>query len=389
MLIGCPRERKADEYRVGLTPGGVKLLHVNGHTVRIEAGAGVGSGYSDRSYREAGAEIAGTLAEIYAADIVIKVKEPIPEEYPLLNSKTLLFCYLHLAAIPQLADVLVKQQVTAVAFETITADDGSLPLLTPMSMVAGRLAVQVGAACLQKDHGGKGILLPGLPGVHPGRVVIIGGGVVGHAALQVAVGFGARVTVLDTNAATLRHLDTIFSGRIETVVATPDNIADVVQESDLLIGAVLVPGAKAPKVVTRAMLATMEPGSVAVDVAVDQGGCFETTKPTTHSRPTYVEEGVIHYAVANMPSIVSRTSTIGLANATFPVLLRLAANPVSALREPHIANGLMSTGGAIVHPKVAEALGFQLHGGNSATAPVHEKPSAGPTVISSTDEKRF
>lgn len=360
MRIGCPRERKTDEFRVALTPEGAAALVRDGHQVRVEMGAGLGAGFSDAAYIAAGAEIAPDFAAIYASDLVIKVKEPVAEEYDLLRQGTALFCYLHLAAVPALAKVLVRERVTAVAFETITARDGSLPLLAPMSMVAGRLAVQVGATTLQKDHGGKGVLLSGLPGVPPAHVVVFGGGSVGQSALRVAVGMGARVTLVDINPSVLARVDALYAGRIETLAGPHDWVEAAVADADLLIGAVLVPGALAPKVVTRKMIAAMAPGSVAVDVSVDQGGCFETTHATTHRQPTYVEEGVVHYAVANMPSLTARTSTLGLANATFPVLRRLAADFEGTLNDPYVHEGLTTRGGVVVHPRVAEALRNQI-----------------------------
>jgi alanine dehydrogenase len=362
MRIGCPRERKAEEFRVALTPHAVAELRKAGHDVLLETGAGTGAGFSDDAFSRAGARIAATEAEVFACDLVIKVKEPIAEEYALLRAETVLFCYLHLAAVPALADELLKRRVTAIAFETITADDGSLPLLMPMSMAAGRLAVQIGATCLQKEQGGKGLLLAGLPGVPPAHVLILGAGTVGRAALQSAVGLGARVTVVDRNPAVLQNLDAIYAGRIETLTPTEESLTIAVRSADLVIGAVLIPGAKAPRLVTRKMVKSMEAGSVIVDVSVDQGGCIETTRVTSHHAPTYVEEGVVHYAVPNMPSLVSRTTTQALSNATLPVLLALAQGVGLALQDRHIHAGLTTDGGAIVHPKVAEALA----GGQSA-----------------------
>jgi alanine dehydrogenase len=356
MRIGCPKERKVEEYRVGLTPAGVKALTQDGHEVRVETGAGDGCGFADALYTQAGAQLVASAAEAYDADLVIKVKEPIAAEYELLREEGMLFAFLHLAAVPELAQALQRRRVTAVAFETITSPDGTLPLLAPMSMVAGRLAVQAGATALQRNHGGKGVLLPGLPGVPPAHVVIIGGGMAGRSALQMAVGAGARVTLLDINPAALRHLDAQYAGRVETATASAENLERLVPHADLLIGAVLIPGARAPHLVSRAVIAKMEPGSVAVDVSVDQGGCFETTRPTTHRDPTYVEAGVVHYAVTNMPSIVARTSTLGLADVTLPILRRLARDPAQALADKHIGDGVNVRGGKIVHPAVAAAL---------------------------------
>lgn len=370
MRIGCPRERKDDEFRVALIPSHVRALVSLGHTIVVERGAGLGSGFEDAQYAAAGAILSDGLEDVYGSDLVIKVKEPVPEEYPYLRKETLLFAFLHLAAAPELAHVLLRQKVTAIAFETITGPGGTLPLLIPMSTVAGRLAVQAGATALQRDRGGKGVLLSGVPGVPPAHVVILGAGTVGRSALQMAVGLGARVTVIDVSSAALREVDGRYAGRVETLLVTPETgavsegvFARRVVSADLLIGAVLVPGARAPKLVSRALLRQMEPGSVVVDVSVDQGGCFETTQPTTHHAPTYVEEGVIHYAVANMPSIVARTSTLGLAAVTFPVLKKLVATNavLSTLRaDADLRNGLTTFDGAIVRPEVAASLGLPL-----------------------------
>ncbi len=358
MRIGCPRERKTDEFRVALTPDAVAALRADGHEVILERGAGLGAGLRDEAYEAAGARI-GDEEAVWGAELVVKVKEPIPDEYARLRRETLLFCFLHLAAVPRLAQVLVDQRVTAVAFETVTDADGSLPLLTPMSMVAGRLSVQVGATAMQKNHGGRGLLLSGLPGVPRAHVVILGAGVVGRSAMQMAIGLGARVSVLDIQPAVLRDVDLHAGGRVESVFASAPNVARYVAMADLLIGAVLVPGARAPHLVSRETLRMMAPGSVAVDVAVDQGGCFETTRPTTHREPTYVEDEVIHYAVANMPSITARTSTLALVDAVLPWLRVLAADPEGALRShAGLREGLTTWNGAVVHPRVAESLGM-------------------------------
>ncbi len=361
MRIGCPREKKAEEYRVALTPQGVRSLCGDGHQVVVEAGAGFGAGFSDESYLTAGARVVDTAAEVYGTDLVVKVKEPIAEEYGLLRHDTAVFCYLHLAANPELARVLIARRVTAIAFETITSSEGGLPLLAPMSMVAGRLSVQVGAESMQTDRWGRGLLLSGLPGVEPAHVVILGAGTVGRSALQIAVGMGARVTVLDVSTEALRAVDDQYDGRVQTMPALENHVAEAVRRADLVIGAVLVPGARAPVVVTREMIRSMTRGSVVVDVAVDQGGCFETTRPTTHHAPTYLEEGVIHYAVSNMPSLTARTSTLGLADVTLPVLRRLARDPLAAMRDDeHLANGLTTYNGAVVQPVVSESLGLPL-----------------------------
>lgn len=325
MIVGLPREIKDNESRVGLVPSGVHALVQDGHRVLVERSAGEGSGISDVEYMDLGGEIVPSAADVYArADMVVKVKEPVGPECDMLREGQVLFTYLHLAPAPQLTKVLLKRKVTAIAYETIRLANGSLPLLTPMSEVAGRMAVQVGAYYLQKPHGGRGELLGGVPGVPPANVVILGGGTVGANATKMAVGHGARVTVIDRDADRLRYLDDIFFGQIETLMSNPFNIQDSVAKADLLIGAVLVVGAEAPKLVTRKMISTMKKGAVVVDVAVDQGGCFETTRPTTHSEPTFVVDGVVHYCVANMPGAVPRTSTFALTNVTLPYARRLA-----------------------------------------------------------------
>ena len=325
MIVGCPKEIKNNENRVGLTPAGVKALVMAGHTVLVEAGAGLGSGFTDAEYNSAGAKLVeGAKAVFDGAEMIIKVKEPQKIEIEAMKESTLLFTYLHLAPDPEQTKDLLAKKITGVAYETITDTQGKLPLLTPMSEVAGRMAVQVGAQYLQKTHGGRGMLLGGVPGVPPAHVVVLGGGVVGINAIKIAVGMGARVTVLDKSLQTLRYLDDIFGNRIETLWSSDAHVEEVLPSADLVIGAVLVPGAAAPRLITKAMLKLMKQGSVIVDVAVDQGGCVETTHATTHADPIYFVDGVLHYGVANMPGAVPRTSTIALTNATLPYALKLA-----------------------------------------------------------------
>ena len=325
MLIGIPKEIKNNENRVAITPAGVLTLINAGHTVMIESTAGMGSGFMDSDYESAGATIYSTPEEIWTkADMIMKVKEPLHEEYKYFRPGLILFTYLHLAACPELTKVLVDSEVFSIAYETVTSGK-SLPLLTPMSEVAGRMAVQLGAQFLENPHGGKGILLGGVPGVKRGKVTIIGGGVVGTNAAKIAIGLGADVTILDLNPDRLRELDDIFGNQVTTIISNPFNIATAVAESDLVIGAVLIPGAKAPKLVTDTMVQAMTPGSVIVDVAIDQGGIFETVDHiTTHDQPTYIKHGVVHYAVANIPGAVPRTSTIALTNVTIPYALEIA-----------------------------------------------------------------
>jgi len=325
VIVGLPKEIKDNEYRVGLTPAGVRALTDAGHQVNVEKNAGEGSGFDDALYQKAGAQIIDSADDIWAgADLIVKVKEPIAPEYPLMREGQLLFTYLHLAPDHELTDQLIKRKVTGIAYETITDRRGGLPLLTPMSEVAGRMAIQVGAHYLEKLAGGRGILLGGVPGVPAARVVIIGGGVVGTNAAKIAVGMGAHVTIIDNNLERLRELDDIFLSKISTLASSAYMIHDAISSADLIVGAVLVPGAAAPRLVTRNMLKDVPNGAVIVDVAVDQGGCIETTHPTTHSNPTYYVEGVLHYCVANMPGAVPRTSTFALTNATLPYTLKLA-----------------------------------------------------------------
>lgn len=325
MIVGCPKEIKNNENRVGLTPAGAKALTGAGHKVLVEVGAGLGSGFTDTEYTNAGATLVdGAKAVFDGSEMIIKVKEPQKVEIDAMKEGTLLFTYLHLAPDPEQTKALLAKKITGVAYETITDVQGKLPLLTPMSEVAGRMAVQIGAQYLQKTHGGRGMLLGGVPGVLPAHVVVLGGGVVGINAIKIAVGMGARVTVLDKSLQTLRYLDDIFGNRIETLWSSDAHVEEVLPSADLVIGAVLVPGAAAPRLITRAMLKLMKQGSVIVDVAVDQGGCVETTHATTHADPIYFVDGVLHYGVANMPGAVPRTSTIALTNATLPYALKLA-----------------------------------------------------------------
>jgi alanine dehydrogenase len=359
MIIGVPKEIKTGEQRVALTPAGVHALADHGHRVLLEPGAGAGSGIRDDDYTQVGAVLRPAEVVWAEADLVLKVKEPIPSEYPRLRADQVLFTYLHLAAVPELTRALQKACTVAIAYETVQRADGSLPLLTPMSEVAGRLAVQEGAFYLGKAHGGRGILLSGVPGVPPGSVVILGAGTVGLNAAKIAVGLGADVSVLDVNVDRLRHVDDLFRGHVVTVVSNAFNIARLAQRADLLVGGVLIAGARAPVLVTEATVKTMKEGAVIVDVAVDQGGCVETMHPTTLAEPVYRVHGVVHYGVANMPALVPRTSTFALTNATLPYVLDLAGKGVmAALRgNPPLAKGLNVYQGRIVHPGVADSLG--------------------------------
>ena len=362
MLIGVPKEIKDHEYRVGLTPSSVAELAHHGHQILVETGAGLGSGLTDAEYVAAGAAIVATPAEIFSrADMVVKVKEPLAAERKQLRRGQILYTYLHLA--PDLAQTqdLVASGATCIAYETVTSASGGLPLLTPMSEVAGRLAPQVGAHCLEKAAGGRGVLLGGVPGVAPAQVTVIGGGVVGAGAIRMAVGMGAHVTVLDRDIDRLRALDIEYGPRLTTLFATRDAIEAQVLESDLVVGAVLVPGAAAPKLVTRAQLAQMRPGAVLVDVSIDQGGCFETSHPTTHAEPTYVVDGIVHYCVANMPGAVPRTSTFALNNATLPYTLALADKgfPQALFDDAGLMAGLNVHAGRITCRAVAEALDYE------------------------------
>lgn len=359
MKIGVPKEIKIHEYRVGLVPAGVSELVRAGHEVMVQAGAGAGIGFDDAHYRAAGASIAAAADKVFAwADLVVKVKEPQLAECRMLRESQTLFTYLHLAADREQALALMKSGATAIAYETVTVADGSLPLLTPMSEVAGRMSVQVGATCLQKANGGSGVLLGGVPGVAPAKVVILGGGVSGTHAAEMAVGLRADVTVVDRSVRRLRELSAIFGNQLKTVSSTAHAIEELVRDADLVIGAVLIAGAAAPKLVTREMVKTMKPGSVLVDIAIDQGGCFETSRPTSHAEPTYVEEGVIHYCVTNMPGAVPRTSTFALTNATLPYVRAIADHGWRAAlaRDHGLAHGLNVHAGQITHQAVANAL---------------------------------
>ena len=361
MLIGCPREIKNQEYRVGLTPESAKELVKHGHAVWIESGAGAGIGATDEQYKAAGAQIVEGPKSIFAeCEMVVKVKEPQAEERAQLREGQVLYTYLHLAPDPEQTADLVKSGVTAIAYETVTGPGGTLPLLKPMSQVAGRMSIQAGATALEKAHGGRGVLLGGVPGVMPGTVVVIGGGVVGINAAKMAAGLGAHVTILDISLDRLRYLDDVLPANVDTAYSNRHNILDAIRRADLVIGAVLLPGAKAPHLVKRADLKLMKPGSVIVDVAVDQGGCVETIKPTTHENPTYFVDGILHYAVANMPGGVPRTSTLALTNATLPYGLKLAKHGWRAAckADPSLGLGLNVVEGKVVYPGVAEA--FQL-----------------------------
>ncbi|AST90202.1 alanine dehydrogenase [Sutcliffiella cohnii] len=360
MLIGVPKEIKNNENRVAITPAGVDAFVKAGHKVIIETEAGMGSGFTDGDYTNAGAEIVETAAEAWSADMVMKVKEPLSSEYNYFREGLILFTYLHLAAEPELAEALTKNGVTAIAYETVEVNR-TLPLLTPMSEVAGRMAAQIGAQFLEKVHGGKGILLSGVPGVKRGKVTIIGGGVAGTNAAKMAVGLGAEVTIIDLSPERLRQLDDIFGTDVTTLMSNPFNIAEAVKESDLVIGAVLIPGAKAPKLVSEEMIKSMSPGSVVVDIAIDQGGIFATSDHiTTHDNPTYVKHGVVHYAVANMPGAVPRTSTIALTNATMNYALQIANKGVQkAIAENHALKlGVNVVNGSITYEAVAKDLGY-------------------------------
>ncbi|HET6582125.1 MAG TPA: alanine dehydrogenase [Nannocystaceae bacterium] len=360
MRIGVPKEIKTHEYRVGISPAGVHALVAGGAKVVVEKGAGLSSGFSDEMYVAAGGTVVGTAADVWQSDMVVKVKEPLPAEFAFFREGLTLYTYLHLAAFPELTRELLAKKVNGVAYETITDDHGSLPLLRPMSEIAGRMAAQVGASCLQRENGGKGLLLGGIPGTRRGQVVILGGGIVGTAAARIAIGLGGRVTVLDVNAERMLYLEDVFGNSIETLYSNPENVMREVTQADLVIGAVLLPGGAAPRLVTREHLRAMEPGSVIVDVAVDQGGCIETCRATTHDKPTFVEEGVVHYCVANMPGAVPRTSTIALTNATLPYALMIARDGLlpAAKRSRHLANGINTLGGACVYEAVAKAHGL-------------------------------
>ncbi len=361
MRVGTVREIKNHEYRVGLTPESARELIVSGHEVWVETGAGLGIGASDEDYRAAGAAIQPDAATVFdGCEMIVKVKEPQPTECAMLRRGQILYTYLHLAPDPEQTAALIKSGVTAIAYETVTGPGGSLPLLKPMSQVAGRMSIQAGATALEKAHGGRGVLLGGVPGVLPGRVMVIGGGVVGFNAAQMAVGLGADVTILDRDPEVLERLGTHFESRAKTRFSNRANIQQMICEAELVIGAVLVPGAAAPKLVTRDMLKCMKPGAVLVDVAIDQGGCFETSHATTHQDPTYVVDGVVHYCVANMPGAVARTSTYALNNVTLPHALKIAdlGWQEAMRRNPHLAAGLNVHDGQLTYQAVAEELGY-------------------------------
>ncbi|RJF79267.1 alanine dehydrogenase [Azospirillum cavernae] len=369
--VGVPKEIKNHEYRVGLTPGSVRELTSSGQTVLVQTGAGAEIGFSDDDYRAAGAEIAATAEQVFAsADMIVKVKEPQPAECRMLRPGQLLFTYLHLAPDPEQARLLMESGCTAIAYETVTDRNGRLPLLAPMSEIAGRMAIQVGAVALHKSAGGSGVLLGGVPGVLPGKVLVIGGGVVGANAARMALGLGADVVIADRSVPRLAQLDDLFGPRLKTVYASVDALDKLVAEADLVVGAVLVVGAAAPKLVKRAQLARMRKGSVLVDVAIDQGGCFETSCATTHSDPIYIVDGILHYCVANMPGAVARTSTEALNHATLPFAQALAVKgwKRALAEDPHLVAGLNVHAGAITHPAVAEALGHPFRDPNSLLA---------------------
>lgn len=359
MLIGVPKEIKNHEYRVGVTPGGVSALTRAGHRVLVQASAGARIGFSDAAYQSAGASIMESAAEVYGADMIIKVKEIQPNEWDLLKPGQILFTYLHLAPEPELTAKLQEKGIIGVAYETVTDASGGLPLLVPMSIIAGRLSIQMGAWALQMASGGNGTLLAGAPGVAPGKVLILGGGTVGTHAAKIAAGMGADTTILDINPNRLRYLDDIFGFRLKTGYSDAHTIETLAPEADIIVGGVLIPGKLAPKIVTRKMIASMQPGSVFVDVAIDQGGCSETSRPTTHSEPTYVEEGVVHYCVGNMPGAVARTSTLALTQVTLPYALELASKGVAALKDnAGLRDGLQIFRGQVTYESVARDLGL-------------------------------
>ncbi len=362
MIVGLLKEIKPDENRVSLLPAGVELLVAHGHKVIVEKNAGLGSGFPDELYKKAGAKIIQSAAEVYAgADMIMKVKEPIRPEYKLIRKNQILFTYFHFAASKELTDAMVKSNAICLAYETVQKTDGLLPLLVPMSEVAGRMAPQEGAKYAEKPMGGRGVLLGGVPGVEPADVVVLGGGVVGQNAARIAAGFGARVTILDNNLAKLRYLDDVMPRNVQTLASNPYNIRKAITRADVVIGAVLIPGAKAPKLITKGMLKDMKEGSVIVDVAVDQGGCIETCHPTTHENPTYVVDGVVHYCVANMPGAVPYTSTIALTNATLPYAIEIADKGWKKAVETNdeIKLGLNMAFGKITYKHVAEAFDLE------------------------------
>lgn len=361
MKIGIPKEIKNHEYRVGATPAMVRALIEAGHQVYVQEDAGTKIGFEDEHYRSVGATVVATAKEVYACDMVIKVKEPQSSEYELMREGLVLFCYLHLAPDPVQTAELIERKVVAIAYETVTDNKGRLPLLVPMSEIAGRISIQVGATHLQLNHGGKGVLLGGVPGVLPASVAVIGGGVVGTEAARMALGLGAEVTIIDRDLNRLRELDIMLGPRLRTVYSTSQNIEDVVSISDLVIGSVLIPGKLAPKLITRPMIKKMHPGSVLIDVAIDQGGCAETSHPTTHADPTYVVDEVLHYCVTNMPGACARTSTLALTNATLEYALQLARKGwrLALLENKHLCNGLNVCLGKVTNASVANDLGYE------------------------------
>lgn len=360
MIIGIPKEIKVHEYRVGATPEMVRVLAANGHKMVVQSGAGVQIGFSDEDYRSLGAEVVNTAAEVYKCEMIVKVKEPQENEFQHMHEGQLLFCYLHLAPDPIQTKNLLEKKVIAIAYETVTDTKGRLPLLVPMSEIAGRISIQVGATSLQMNHGGKGLLLGGVAGVAPARVVIIGGGVVGTEAARMAMGLGANVTIFDKDISRLRELDSLYGPFLRTMYSTPSSLEEAVTRADLVIGAVLIPGKTAPKLVTRGMINKMSPGSVIVDVAIDQGGCTETSRPTTHADPTYVVNGVVHYCVTNMPGACARTSTLALTHATMDYVLAIANKGyVKALKDdPGLLRGLNIIKGHVTNTSVAHDLGY-------------------------------
>lgn len=361
MDIGIPKEVKKDERRVGATPDTVRAFAEAGHTVFVQTGAGAAIGFSDEMYCKAGAKIALTAKQVYESEMIIKVKEPQNSEFPWMHEGQIFFCYLHLAPDPEQTKNLLERKVIGIAYETVTDEQGRLPLLVPMSEIAGRIAVQAGATALQMNHGGRGVLLGGIPGVRPGKVVVLGGGVAGTEAMRMALGLGADVTLFDRNLNRLRELDKLYAPALKTAYSTPAAIEEAIATADLVVGAVLIPGKTAPQLITREMLKKMQPGSVIVDIAIDQGGCTETSRPTTHSEPTYVVDGVIHYGVTNMPAACARTSTQGLTNATLPYALKIAnLGTKRALKaDPHLMNGLNVYLGQVTNRPVAEDLGYE------------------------------
>lgn len=360
MIIAVPKEIKEKEFRAGIVPAGVKALISSGHSLLIEKNAGLGSGIPDSEYIEAGATIIETAKELYgAAEMIMKVKEPLPEEYPLLKKDLIMYTYLHLAPMAELTDILLKKEVAAIGYETVKLENGYLPLLAPMSMVAGRMSIQAGAHFLEKEEGGRGILLSGMPGVERGHVSIIGGGIVGSNAARIASALGANVTLLDKDVDRLASIENFFDGRVNTLMSNAHNIEEELKVADLIIGAVLIPGARAPRLVTKDMLSLMKKGAVIVDVAIDQGGCFETSRPTTHSNPVFNVDGITHYCVANMPGAVPRTSTFALTNATLPFALEIANKGLkkAAIDNAAIMGGINTLGGKLTNREVAKAQG--------------------------------